>query len=61
MIILSYVHPLQWRLVVVCLSVVLFSMALMWILRPKTSDLIGAVAAYTAVLVVYIGSSSRLL
>jgi len=56
---LSYVSALGMRLLTVCLSVILFSICSMLFLKPKSSELVGVVVAvaYTAVLVVYVGSS----
>lgn len=56
-LILSYVETLKYRLLTVCLSVIGFSICAMIVLKPKTSDLVAVVAAYTAVLVVYVGGS----
>jgi hypothetical protein len=39
------------------LSVIVFAVCSMIVLRSKTSELVAIVAAYTAVLVVYVGGS----
>lgn len=58
MIILSLMDPsMPYRVLTVCLCVVAFSVAVMVIFRPRTVDLLGIVGAYSAVLVVYVGSS----
>ncbi|RJE22706.1 hypothetical protein PHISCL_04967 [Aspergillus sclerotialis] len=56
MIALSYIEEMKYRLLTVCLCVVAFSMCLMLILRLSTMDLVGVVAGYTGILIVYLGT-----
>lgn len=53
-LILSYINALKFRLLTVCLSVHMFAICTKMILKSKSSELVVIVAAYTAVLVVYI-------
>lgn len=57
-IILSLVDPpMPYRVLTVCLYVIRFSMAAMVIFRPRTTELLRIVRAYTAMLVVFVRSS----
>jgi hypothetical protein len=58
MITLTYVHPKKYRLLTVCISVILFSVGVAIASKAKVGELVGATAAYAAVLVVYVGSTS---
>jgi hypothetical protein len=60
MIVLNFVSNNNWRLVIVCLFVVVFSAAVSISKGENLAmqDLIASNAAYAAVLVVYVGSTT---
>ncbi|KAF4624509.1 hypothetical protein G7Y89_g13664 [Cudoniella acicularis] len=58
MIIMTFVQNAHLRLVVVSVAVVWFAVSVAVVSESSNQELIGATAAYTAVLVVYVGSTS---
>jgi VIT1/CCC1 family predicted Fe2+/Mn2+ transporter len=57
LLIMTYVVETRYRLIVVCLFVVLVTVLLSLLSKASNQEILGAVAGYTAVLVVYIGST----
>jgi hypothetical protein len=58
MIVMTFVHESRWRLVIVSIAVVWFAISVALASQASNQELLGATAAYTAVLVVYVGSTS---
>ena len=57
MVELTYVRTQKWQIVSVVLWVLVFSLAVAMTSKAKNVELLGATAAYAAVLVVFIGQS----
>ena len=57
-IIMTFVKPTKYRLIIVSISVLLFAIAIALMSKAAPQELLAATAAYSAVLVVYIGSAS---
>jgi hypothetical protein len=58
MITLFFVDLPHYHLVTICVAVVLFSIIIMIVGKAEVSELLAITAAYTAVLGVYVGSTS---
>ena len=55
MIVLVKVKPLDWKLGIVVFAVLFFAAAVSQVSRAKNQELLTSVAAYAAVLVVFLG------
>jgi hypothetical protein len=58
MIIMTFVNSTNYRLIIVSVAVIWFSVSLALATNATNQELLGATAAYSAVLVVYVGTAS---
>jgi uncharacterized RDD family membrane protein YckC len=58
MILMTFITSPHYRLIIVSVAVLWFSISLGIVSHATNQELLGATAAYTAVLVVYVGAAS---